>query len=137
MCACVCFCDSVCFEGRTRAPIREKEGCDTSEAGIALTTSSSVSFLFTVFFLSLSHTHRYTHPLQPPSPFVDRLSYTAPSVTGIPSRFHSNEVRGGCSLLAVVCNHHKLCWLVYRHSSFTSSSPSSLDLVGPASRSRA
>lgn len=134
---CVCLCDSVCFEGRTRAPIREKEGCDTSEAGIALTTSSSVSFLFTVFFsLSRTHTDTPTHS-NPPSPFVDRLSYTTPSVTGIPSRFRSNEVRGGCSLLAVVCNHHKLCWLVYRHSSFSSSSPSSLDLVGPASRSRA
>ena len=26
-------------------------------------------------------------------------------MTGIPTRFHGNEVRGGHSLLAVVCNH--------------------------------
>ncbi len=43
----------------------------------------------------------------PPSLFGDRLSYTAPSVTDIPSRFHGDQVRGGHSLLAVVCNHHE------------------------------
>ena len=86
----------------TGAPTRRAEV--TGAAGVSLTTSlkklsSSLHPLFS-FFLFLSFF------FFPPG---DRLSYTAPSVTGIPSRFHGNEVRGGRSLLAVVCNHCGSC----------------------------
>ena len=81
----------------TGAPTRRAEV--TGAAGVSLSTSlkklsSSLHPLFSFFFFF------------PPG---DRLSYTAPSVTGIPSRFHGNEVRGGRSLLAVVCNHCGSC----------------------------
>lgn len=98
--AAFCACDVVCFEDQTSASITKNEALWD---GWGCYFIDHISKLF-----PLSSPHPFLS-LWPLSLFTDRLSYTAPSLTGIPSCFHSDKVRGGRSLLAVVCNHHRSC----------------------------
>lgn len=98
-----CVCEVVRFQDRTTATIRKKEAL-RDEWGWYF-----IDHISKLLPSSSSHPFLSVCPPSSPSLFSDRLSYTAPSVTGIPSCFHSDEVRGGHSLLAVVCNHHGSC----------------------------
>lgn len=88
----VCVWDSTGFESRTRAPISNRSAVRYERLAVFFWTISLSCLLLHILFSS------------------SWLSYSpAASVTGIPLRFQGNEVRGGHSLLAVVCNHHRLC----------------------------